>query len=85
LKSSQPIEKNKEELHGCEPVKRVIEDLKNLGFDIAEHRVSDFQELYFQMNGNTGLLKHIDLTGFQRLENKLICDCHWNTVEIKHI
>ncbi|MBL7810978.1 MAG: hypothetical protein JNL57_02045 [Bacteroidetes bacterium] len=74
-----------EHLPGCEPVKRVIEDLKNLGFNLEEHRVSDFQELYFRIHGNSHLIKHIDLTGFQRVDNKLICDCHWSTVEIKHI
>lgn len=68
----------------CEPVNRLINDLKRIGFVLIEQRLEDyhFHQLYFKFSGDLGSFSNIDTKGFSKVENKFICDCHWSTIEI---
>jgi hypothetical protein len=68
----------------CEPVNRLIHDLKKRKFKLIEQRLEDyhFHQLYFKLKGSIALIEGISLDGFSKIEHKFICDCHWSTVEI---
>jgi hypothetical protein len=73
-----------DEINVCDAVERLLNILERLGFLVEEQYVSDYHffELYFKVSGNTDLIKDMSFEGFSRIENKLICNCHWSTVEI---
>lgn len=68
----------------CEPINRLIYDLKKHKFRLTEQRLEDyhFHQLYFQLMGNIALSEGISFEGFSKIGHKFICNCHWSTVEI---
>jgi hypothetical protein len=68
----------------CEPINRLIRDLKKHKFRLVEQRLEDyhFHQLYFKLKGDIALIAGISFNGFTKNEHKFICDCHWSTVEI---
>lgn len=68
----------------CEPINRLIHDLKEQKFKLTEQRLEDyhFHQLYFKLKGDIALIEKISLEGFSKIDHKFICDCHWSTVEI---
>jgi hypothetical protein len=70
----------------CEPINRLIYDLKKHKFRLIEQRLEDyhFHQLYFKLKGNIALIEGISLDGFSKIDHKFICDCHWSTVEIEN-
>jgi len=69
----------------CEPVNRLIYELKKHKFRLTEQRLEDyhFQQLYFKLTGNLNFLDKISAEGFSKIDHKFICDCHWSTIEIQ--
>ena len=69
----------------CDPLNRVLNELLESGFHIVEEKLQDyhFHQLYYLMEGDLSTINKIDTTGFQVVEGKLICDCHWSTIELK--
>ncbi len=68
----------------CEPVNRLIHDLKKHKFKLIEQRLEDyhFHQLYFKLKGNISSIEKISLEGFSKKDHKFICDCHWSIVEV---
>jgi hypothetical protein len=68
----------------CEPVNRLVNDLTRLNFSIIEEKLEDhhFHQLYFKLEGDMKKMKKINISGFSKVENKFVCDCHWPTIEI---
>lgn len=73
------------ESFACESINRLVTELINKGFAKKEERVEDyhFHQLYFKMVGDLKELETLDISGFKKIENKFICDCHWSTIEIE--
>jgi hypothetical protein len=69
----------------CEPISNMIEVLVAKGFTIKEQKLSDyhFKELYFLLVGDITLIQNNLVEGINQVENKLICSCHWSTIELK--
>lgn len=68
----------------CEPINRLIHNLKKHEFRLIEQRLEDyhFHQLYFKLTGNIALIEEISFEGFSKINQKFICDCHWSTIEI---
>ncbi len=68
----------------CEPISSAIEVLKNLGFCIQEQKLNDyhFKELYFLMRGDISKMDNQRFNGIDRVDYKLLCNCHWSTIEL---
>lgn len=69
----------------CEPVNRLIHDLKKHKFKVIEQCLEDyhFHQLHFKVVGNLASLDKISSEGFSKIDHKYVCDCHWSTVEIQ--
>jgi hypothetical protein len=67
----------------CNPIERILKILESKGFVITEERLEDyhFAQLYFKVVGNIDLIDRMDLKGFIRKDNFLICECHWSAIE----
>jgi len=70
----------------CEPVNRVIEELLENGYEIIEEKLEDyhFRQLYFKVNANMQAVDNLNITGFAKKDNFLICDCHWSRIEFEN-
>jgi hypothetical protein len=68
----------------CEPVNRLIHDLKKHKFRLIEQRLEDyhFLQLYFKLKGDITAIEKISVEGFTKKDHQFICDCHWSTIEI---
>jgi hypothetical protein len=68
----------------CESITVALVTLEELGFVIKEQKLSDFhfKELYFLVSGDLSVIKNLKFDGINRVENKLICNCHWSTIEL---
>ncbi len=76
-----------EDCPACEPVNRLIHELKKQKFKLIEQRLEDyhFHQLYFKFKGNIASIANISEDDFTKNEHKFICDCHWSTIEIMDI
>jgi hypothetical protein len=70
----------------CEPINRLIGDLENNGVLIIESKLEDyhFHQMYFKINASLEQLKDMNLSGFTKNDNFLICDCHWSRIEFNN-
>lgn len=71
----------------CEPVNRLVEDLGKKGFSMIESRLEDyhFHQLYIKFDITLSKLVDIDLSGFTKIDNFLVCDCHWSRIEFQKV
>ncbi|MCX6162527.1 MAG: AraC family transcriptional regulator [Ignavibacteriae bacterium] len=83
---SLPINK----LEICEPIRLLVNELKDKGLKVIEFQQSDyhFNELYIQMKNENNIdirqnFFKINISEIDRVsDNKFVCKCHWSVVEL---
>lgn len=76
-----------EDQYICPVMRNLIDQLEERNIPLAESRMSDyhFHEFYFRVNANPEIIKTPHFEGAKVVENCIVCDCHWSTMEFKHI
>ena len=72
-----------EDQYICPVMRNLIDQLEERNIPLAESRMSDyhFHEFYFRVNANPEIIKTLHFEGAKVVENCIVCDCHWSTME----